>query len=79
MGNKAYADILAKAMQLLGKRVLLHWLDDEGEPCGTIGILTHVRELRGEDDILGPASKKLQLENSYASVDIGRVVLIEAV
>lgn len=74
--TKVYADILAQAMQLLGKKVVVHWIDENGELCGVVGTLKRIAEPhKNFEGSLIP--KQLNIENWYASVDIGRVIHIE--
>ena len=73
---KAYAEILAQAVQLLGKKVVVHWVDEDGELCGVVGTLKRITEpYTNFEGALIP--KQLNVDNYYASVDIGRVTHIE--
>ena len=75
--RKAYADILAKATQLLGKPVVLHWTDSKGELCGVSGTLKRISPAEYDDILRKSYPKRLELDNYYACVDIGRVTHIE--
>jgi len=75
--TKVYAEILAQAVQLLGKKVVVHWVDEDGELCGVVGTLKRISEpYKNFEGALTP--KQLNIENYYASVDIGRVTHIRA-
>lgn len=74
---KIYAKILAQAAQLVGREVVVHWVDDEGEICAVHGTLKRIDPKEHDEILKRDYPKRLQLENYYASLDIGSVTHIE--
>lgn len=75
--TKIYAKISAQAVQLVGKQVVVHWVDDEGEICAVHGTLKRIAPEEHDKILKRDYPKRLQLENYYASLDIGSVTHIE--
>lgn len=79
MSKTSYCDakVLASALELLGKCVVVHWLDDDGETYGVAGTLKRIDPPHTSVATGKEVGKALVIEDAYAYVELSHVTLIE--